>query len=306
MSIPAIIAHAVLFTIFVWWFTTGAILYLDGLPRRTFKVSMGVASLVLVAALYGLWAGQNDTSVWGAYLAFMLALAAWGWNEMAFLMGYVTGPRQTPCPPGAEGLPRLRYAVETVLWHEIAIALTALAIFVLTADAANKVGFQTFALLWVLRLSAKVNVFLGVRNFSEEFLPAHLRYLESYFRRASMNAAFPISITLTTLLVGVLGHRMLATGASPFEVTAAALLCTLAALALLEHWLLVLPISPTALWQWGLASRGHSSHGPVLAPLTPLSTPLTAVLQSGADAPAPTPTIVPFPAITTKTPRRRP
>ena len=35
-----------------------------------------------------------------------------------------------------------------------------------------------------MRQSAKLNVFLGVRNLSEEFLPQHLHYLQSYFTRS--------------------------------------------------------------------------------------------------------------------------
>ena len=31
------VAFPVLCTLFVWWFSTGAILYLDGLPRRTHR-----------------------------------------------------------------------------------------------------------------------------------------------------------------------------------------------------------------------------------------------------------------------------
>ena len=42
-----------LFALFVWWFSTGAIMYLDGLPRRTFKWSMIGASLILAISLWG-------------------------------------------------------------------------------------------------------------------------------------------------------------------------------------------------------------------------------------------------------------
>ncbi|NJM55108.1 MAG: DUF3623 domain-containing protein [Verrucomicrobiae bacterium] len=257
---------------FLWWFTTGAILYLDGLPRRTFRWSMVAVTVALFAALQILWETRNDTSVWGAYIAFGCAIIAWGWNEMAFLMGYITGPRRTPCPPGISGFDRLRCATETVIWHEIAIAATALAVFIVTADGANRVGFNAFAILWILRLSAKINVFLGVRNLSEEFLPKHLRYLETYFhRRETLNAVFPISITGATLLAGVLAVRMLDPAASAFDATAAALLMTLTLLALLEHWLMVLPVSATILWKWGLAS--HHEPEPVPDPGPPGTLP---------------------------------
>ena len=55
-----IAAHAVLFTIVVWWFTTGAIIYLDGLPRHTFAVSMGLASVLLLLALHAAFVFAND------------------------------------------------------------------------------------------------------------------------------------------------------------------------------------------------------------------------------------------------------
>ena len=39
-----------------------------------------------------------------------------------------------------------------------------------------------------MRQSAKLNVFLGVRNLNADFLPDHLKYLQTYFVRAPMNA----------------------------------------------------------------------------------------------------------------------
>ena len=42
----------VLYALFVWWFSTGLILYLDGLPRRTFRWSMlGATVLAWLGAL---------------------------------------------------------------------------------------------------------------------------------------------------------------------------------------------------------------------------------------------------------------
>jgi putative photosynthetic complex assembly protein 2 len=47
-----------LFALFIWWFSTGAIIWLDGLPARTYRWSMLGASAVLVAGLYGLAASM--------------------------------------------------------------------------------------------------------------------------------------------------------------------------------------------------------------------------------------------------------
>ena len=86
----------VLFTLGVWWFSTGAILYLDGLPRRTFKWTMGAATVMLGLALWGLAVSSQQTSVGSAYCAFLCAVLVWAWQEIAFLLGYVTGPRRSP------------------------------------------------------------------------------------------------------------------------------------------------------------------------------------------------------------------
>jgi putative photosynthetic complex assembly protein 2 len=315
------IAHAALYTVFVWWFTTGAIIYLDGLPRRTFKLSMLVATVVLLASLHGLASTSGETTVTGAYLAFTFALLAWGWNEMGFLMGIITGPRDTPCPAGAEGSRRLGYAIETVLHHELAIAATGFAIYLVTAGGGNQVGLWTFLALWVMRLSAKINVYLGVPNITEEFLPPHLTYLKTYFRIRPMNAAFPVSITLLTVLAAHLWHAAVQPGVSAFEATGQALLATLVVLALVEHWFMVLPIPATALWQWGLtshAANAPATAGPVILPALPSAIavfhdvtgtagPIHRTAEaspaaiSGTEA-----TIVPFPTLPKATHRRRP
>jgi putative photosynthetic complex assembly protein 2 len=51
-----------LYALFLWWLSTGVILYLDRLPRRTFRWSMLGATALAAAALYGLAAGADDAS----------------------------------------------------------------------------------------------------------------------------------------------------------------------------------------------------------------------------------------------------
>lgn len=253
----------VLATLLVWWFSTGVILYLDGLPRRTYPWSMAGATALLAAALVGLAATSDDATVTGAYLAFICGVAVWGWHELSFLTGYVTGPRTSPLPPGSAGWRRFVYAAETLIYHELAILVTAVLLVALTGDGANQVGTGTFVILWLMRLSAKLNLFLGVPNHAIEFLPDHLRYLRSYLARKGMNLLFPVSITGSMIAATLLVQRALAPEAGAFEVVGATFLATLMALAILEHWFLVLPIPVEALWRWGFRSRERS---PVIDP----------------------------------------
>ena len=246
-----------LFALFVWWFSTGAIIFLDNLPRRTFKYSMIGASVVLVLCLWGIKATAAETNVGAAYWAFFFGLFAWGWQEISFYMGFVTGPRSAPCPEGCSGWKHFGHAIQTSLWHELAIIASAVIVVALTWGEPNQIGMWTFMVLWWMHQSAKLNVFLGVRNLNEEFLPEHLMFLKSFLKRKPMNLLFPVSITVSTVITTVLIQRAISAN-SVFVRTGEMFLGTMMALAILEHWFLVLPLPAGKLWQWGLASRKPS------------------------------------------------
>lgn len=263
-------ALPVLFAIFVWWFSTGIVLLLDGLPRTTFRWSHLVSSLLALGAFAGLshTASQNTTA--GAYCAFTCALLLWGWHELSFLTGWVTGPRQRAADPGVRGVRRFVQAVLAILWHEAAILVSGVLVLAITWGAPNQVGTDTFLVLWVMRISAKLNVFLGVRNLSIEFLPPHLAYLASFFRRRAMNVLFPISVTAATVTVTFLIARAFQSAPGGIEATGLLLVSSLLALAIVEHWLLVLPIQATALWRWAMLKRDAAALAAATPPLPPL------------------------------------
>ncbi|BDA85223.1 hypothetical protein Sa4125_27650 [Aureimonas sp. SA4125] len=266
----------IFFALFVWWFSTGAIIYLDGLPRRTFKWSMLAATGGFAAALYGLWETGDDASVKGAHLAFASALVAWGWHEISFYMGYVTGPRQHACTEGCRGWKHFGHAVQVSLWHELAILVSFAFIAALTWGGANEIGLWTFVTLWGMHESARFNVFLGVRNLNAHFLPPHLAYLKSFLREKPMNLLFPVSVTVSTVICAMLVMEA-ATATSEFERTGYTFLATIMTVAILEHWFLVLPIPAEAMWNWSMKSRerkdaldrrpdGHHRHDVVRTP----------------------------------------
>ncbi len=278
-------------TLVAWWFSTGAILYLDGLPRATFRWSLAGATLAVLAAFWGLAATAGDTSVAGAYLAVFCALVVWGWNELAFLLGYVAGPTREPCAPGLRGFARFGAATRAILHHELALLASLAIIAVLTADGANLFGLATFALLFAMRLSTKLNIYLGVPNTTVEFLPEHLAYLKSYFRQRPMNLLFPLSVTAATLLSAWLVHSVVRAG-DPFAITGFVLLATFAVLGLVEHWFLVLPLPVAELWAWGLRSRDEAAHAdPALAPAR-VATPLPSATGLATPRAVPPPTLV--------------
>ncbi len=255
------LVNPALYALFVWWFSTGIILMLDNLPRRTFRWSMTAGTVLFAVSLNRLWASAQDVSQAGAYAAFTYAIIAWGWQEMSFFMGFVTGPRRGAARPGASLAERFRQGFAACLWHELAIVATAIVIVTLTWHAPNQVGTWTFMLLWLMRTSAKLNVVLGVLNLGEEFLPSHLRYLLSFMARQPMNDLMPFSIIL-----GTIGTVMLTQAA--FAATSAAgssgltFLAAILALAVIEHWFLVLPLPFARLWAWSLRFKpGYAKQG---------------------------------------------
>ncbi|VVT04403.1 conserved membrane hypothetical protein [Rhizobium sp. EC-SD404] len=256
------------YALFLWWFATGAILFLDGLPRRTYGFSMAGATVMLVAGLVGLaWTGTQD-SVSAVYGAFTSALAVWAFIEMSFLMGFVTGTRTRPCHAHCSGLAHMGHAIGAIIWHELLIVAAAAVIALLTWGAENQVGFWTFMILWGMRASAKLNLHFGVRNLGESLLPPHLAYLKSFLRKRSMNAFFPVSITISTIIATAMGLALVeATDAA--QIAGTMLLLTLLVLAIVEHWFLVLPLPVDAIWNWSRSGVGATQLG-AKAPVAPV------------------------------------
>lgn len=247
----------VAYVLLLWWFTTGLILLLDGLARSSYRWSLGGSAVLAVVSLGALHFTSAQETQADAYVAFTSALLIWGFVELAFLTGVLTGPRRTDCPPGARGWRRLRAALAAIVHHEIALLAAALAIALVSR--VDHVGFWTFAALWIMRQSAKVNLFLGVRNTGEQFLPLHLEYMATYFRRRPMNLLFPWSVLAITVAAVLLIFATLAIPEPGNQHTSLALLTTLVVLGLLEHWFLVLPINLDPLWGWSLRSRPAAS-----------------------------------------------
>lgn len=246
------------FALLMWFIGTAAVVWLDSRPQHTFATSFRLSGLVALAATGAVWFTVGEQDAHGAYVGFGAAILIWGWHEMGFLMGFVAGSRRDPLPEGVTGWPRFRMAAATVMHHEIALALTALALFAITWGQSNQSAPLTFLLLFLLRLSAKFNLFLGVPNLSDEVFPAHLAYLKSYFRKRRMNALYPFSLIGTGAIAA---WAWIAAESAPFggeAAVTATLLFGLAALGIIEHLFLVLPLRDAKLWTWASSEAASS------------------------------------------------
>jgi putative photosynthetic complex assembly protein 2 len=244
-----------LVAIFLWWFFTGAILLAvrwadrQGGAAHGMVVLAGIPVLALSAA--GVILSLPGDGLAAVYAGFLGALGLWGWIELAFLAGIVTGPERRPCPPGLAGSARFFRAWNTVAHHEIALTLGLLVLVVVSAGAAGKIALWTYLILYGARVSAKLNLFFGVPRINVEFVPARLEHLKSYFRRGQVTLAFPIAVTALSFAVAFLLDRLFAADTAIAAATFT-LLAALSALALLEHWLMVVPLPDARLWRWML------------------------------------------------------
>ena len=263
------LALAVLFAVFIWWFSTGIVLLLNRMSRGAVALSLLLSSLLSLLALAGLAHTAQQTTVAGAYCAFTSALLVWGWHELTFLTGWVTGPRTTALPPGLSEGRRFVESVRAILWHELAIIAAGIAIIAITWNAPNTVGRDTFLVLWIMRTSAKLNLYLGVRNLSEQFLPPHLAYMESFFRRRPMNLLLPLSVTAASAVLTLIVMQARDPAMPPAMAIGHTLVASLLALAIIEHWMLVLPLDTTALWRWAMRRRDRPTPGPNPTPAVP-------------------------------------
>ncbi|MEO1575797.1 MAG: putative photosynthetic complex assembly protein PuhE [Pseudomonadota bacterium] len=257
--IPVVVAVA------LWWGFTVAALYRTGMPEESFPRTLSLATVFAFAGLVLIARTAQLETVASAYAAFAGALLVWSWHEVSYILGFVTGPRPEACPDDCSRGRRFLFGVQASLYHELAIVATGALVCMLTLGSPNRVALWTYCILWGMRWSAKLNIFLGVRNLHLDFLPARLQYLSTFVTRASMNPLFPVSMVVGACCVAVCVAR--AADATTLFVTTGAVLCaTLLLLAMVEHVFLMVDVPDRALWRLGLRPRGashnHNNHRP--------------------------------------------
>jgi putative photosynthetic complex assembly protein 2 len=247
--------YPVAFVVLAWWLGTGLVFLLERATRG--RPTAALAGIVAFAALAltGAAAASLDTSAAGAYVGFASSIVLWGALELSFLTGLATGPRRRSCPDECRGWRHFVHAVQALLYHELALLAALGAVCAISWNHPNQTAAWTFGLLWVMRESAKLNLFLGVRNPAVELLPRQLEHLRCYFGSRRVNPMLPVSLAAAVFADILLVDRALAPAAAHADRVAGLMLATLLALAILEHLMLVLPVRADALWIWATQSR---------------------------------------------------
>jgi len=243
------------FALLVWWLGTSIVLLIGRLPTNDGAFGRRLCAALYCFSLVGVIFTQHQDGIHPAFASFTLSVILWGTLEFSYLRGWMTGPVPAPCPPGLNLTKRFIAGIKTSLHHELAVLATVALLVGFSITAASKIGLATFVLLWLMRWSAKLNLFLGVRNFNTEMLPAKMRYLSTYVRKAPMNWLFPLSVLAGGLSLYYWISPLFGWQSTELARAESLLLATLMGLALLEHILLMVPLSDRWLWSWAMAEQ---------------------------------------------------
>lgn len=245
---------AIVIAVSSWWLLTGLALVLTHQSPRRARAGFMVVSIVAFAALLLVPFNAALNTPMAAATGFMLGLLIWSWLEISYLLGYVNGPNHQPCPPQVSLWDRFKGAVSITIYHEACVVGTVAILGAISVTEPNPTAFYTVSVLWLMRWSAKLNLFFGVRAFNERWLPDHLNYLVSYLRTDRLSALLPVSAGVGFYITFTI-FKNAAVVPDPTQQLSLYLVGSLMLLASIEHLFLMFPVNEAALWRWARADE---------------------------------------------------
>ena len=236
-----------------WWLATGLVIAAQRDPATRLAAAVVSGGL----ALLGLWLvarSRTDATPAGARRALAGAGLLWTWVAVSLYAGWLVGPTPIRPAPGTPMLAEAGLAIHALLWHELgSLAVLALA-WALTRGGPNRAGFHVLAVFWTTTQLAKLNVFAGVANPGDRFLPEWLSFVRWYVGPAQNTPLLAVSIAVLTAAAFIAGRRA-ARATDPFARWAGAMVACMLALGALEHAFLGIA-RDVPLWDAFLEARG--------------------------------------------------
>ena len=136
------------------------------------------------------------------FCSFIASLFIWGWVELTFLTGVVAGiplleKREIARDPERE---RFINGFRSIALNECFLISCLFLMAVLSVDKENNFGLTTFLILYVARVSAKLNLFFGVPYINLHFLTAPLKHIATFCRVAPVGFFFFTSTIMLCLM----------------------------------------------------------------------------------------------------------
>lgn len=228
-----------------WWGATGITLAM----QRSELLS--VLSIIASSALgvIGAWLiirTRADASASGARLAFLGSSLLWMWSSTLFYAGL--GIRiGSVAETGARTWLLAGQAIAATLRPDLVGVALFVAVAVFVRRSANRMALLTFAIYWCTLQTAKINVFMGVRNAGIDWLPEHLEPLSRFFGPAENSWLLSWTVLALSAFVLIVAHRA-RNARTVYERHAFGMAALLLTLALLEHVFLGMPFA-LPLWE---------------------------------------------------------
>ncbi|MEO7359293.1 MAG: DUF3623 family protein [Gemmatimonadaceae bacterium] len=215
-----------------WWAATGVTL---AMQRSEFTSTASVITATVFAMVGCLLIvnSRSETTVRSARLAFLGSALVWWWCSTLFYAG-VGIQIADNIPTGPRTLALAFQAIEATVRPDLLGVFALILLAALVWRKPNSTAFWTLLVFFGSLQTAKLNVFMGVRNSGVDWLPEHLVGLSQFFGPPQNSALLPVTIAglAACFLVTAVMSRA-ATGA--FRKHMLAMLSFLLGLALLEH-----------------------------------------------------------------------
>ena len=247
---------SIIFVFFLWWSLTGLILYVakkGDLVGGKYHLISGILSLpIFVGAWFFYIVNLESSNLTNVMTGFLSSLMIWGWCEFTFLTGFIAGLTGKHLVKHENEKERFLNGLKSIIFNEILLLLCLGGMAFLTLGKDNNIGFFAFFILYIARVSAKLNLFFGVPYINLQFLTFRLRHLEAFCKVAPVGSFFFGSCLILSGLFGFLAVTVFFSGNTPTIQLGYLMLSTLVALAVIEHLFMAIPFRDAKLWNWML------------------------------------------------------
>lgn len=250
---PLTFWQPLIYATFLWWFLTGLIFAFYNRRKSIKLLGFIVLTLAMLAALWVVQLNRDSTQPIAVYLSLTAGIVIWGWQTASYYLGFLTGPsnEKQPISRPETFIERTKLAIRSSLYHELTVLGFAILLAGLTWSQPNRWALWIYLAVWIMHSLAKINIFLGVRNFYIDFMPDHMQHLAELLPKRKSNPlllptiAVALSFSLMLFYLGIIPQT------SAGDAVGYLFVGTNIALGTLEIMMLVLPI-PATLWGWRL------------------------------------------------------
>ncbi len=255
--------------ILVWWSSTGAVLWFARGLDRQMNTRLVIMTILCALGFAGVLIASAQSGIWAIYLGFASAILIWGWVEFTLLSGMITGSRTEACPANVSEFERFKMAFRAIAHHEYALVIMLGILAILDSSGGSGMAIKTFALLWIMRLGAKLTIFSGAPELSTSMIPERLAYMKTYFRHDRISIAFWLSLSVCCMFFASGIYALQHVQYDAAVQTQVTMLSTLVALAILEHIFMVLPVADSKLWSWAMTQQKTHTNGETKTAMLP-------------------------------------